>query len=395
MLTAASHVTDGLIYLDYAATSPVDPEVVEIRSDCLTHDGAFANAASPHAGGARARQVITEARAHIGALVNAPGDRLVFTSGATEANNLALKGVLGAERGAGHLITTQIEHRSVLDTAEALEATGVAVTRLNCDSNGVVSAAELAAALRPDTRLVSIMLVNNEIGSIQDVEAVAAICRQAGVLLHVDAAQAAGKVPLDIAGWGIDLCSLTAHKLNGPKGIGALFVRSGIDLVPMIHGGEAALGARAGTLATHQIAGFGKAFEIAGRRNESTELIALRERLWQGLAGIERVRRHGDPDRSAPHILSVSFAGVEGESLRFALADIAVSAGSACTSNDPAPSHVLRALGVSDPLAEATLRFGVGRFTTEAEIDTAISRIQAETGRLRAIAAGAPDWCST
>jgi cysteine desulfurase len=384
-----------MIYLDYAATSPVDPEVVAAMTACLTTDGAFANAASSHAAGADAKQVIAVARDRIGALVNASGDRLVFTSGATEANNLALKGVLGSDRGPSHLITTEIEHRSVLDTASVLEAAGVAVTRLGCDANGVVAPEQLTEALRPETRLVSIMQVNNEVGSIQDIQSIAAICRHAGVLLHVDAAQGAGKVPLDIEGWQIDLCSLTAHKLNGPKGVGALFVRRGIELEPMIHGGEQALGARAGTLPTHQIAAFGKACEIVGRHDESAELETLRERLWRGFGGIEDVRRHGDPARTAPHILSVSFPGVAGESLRFALADIAVSAGSACTSNEPAPSHVLRALGISDPVAESTLRFGVGRFTTPAEIDQAVARVVAEVGRLRAIAAGAPDWCST
>lgn len=383
-----------MIYLDYAATSPVDPEVAGVMVACLTADGAFANAASTHAAGVLAKRLIDEARVRVGALVNAPPDRLVFTSGATEANNLALQGVFGIGRGAGHLITTTIEHRSVLDTADALEKGGVAVTRLDCDANGIVAVERVAAALRPDTRLVSMMQVNNEVGSIQDIEAVAAVCKDAGVLLHVDAAQAAGKVPLDIGAWGIDLCSLTAHKLNGPKGVGALFIREGIDLTPMIHGGEAALGVRAGTLATHQVAGFGKACEIAARLDEAPRLAALRDRLWQGLAAIDRVKRHGDPGRSAPHILCVSFPGVAGESLRFALADFAVSSGSACTSNEPAPSHVLRALGLSDPLAESTLRFGVGRYTTAAEIDTAIGRIGAEVGRLRTIAAGAPDWCS-
>jgi cysteine desulfurase len=394
--------TDRVIYLDYAATSPVDPEVAACMAGCLTADGIFANAASAHAAGAAARRLIEEARAAIGALVNASPERLVFTSGATESNNLALQGVFGADpfahprsgESGGHLITSAIEHRSILDTAEALEKRGVAVTRLDCDANGIVAARQVAAALRPETRLVSLMQVNNEIGSVQDIQAVASVCHEAGVLLHVDAAQGAGKVPLDIAGWGIDLCSLTAHKLNGPKGVGALYLRAGVDLEPMLYGGEAALGVRAGTLATHQIAGFGKACEIVSRLDESARLAELRERLWQGLATIDPVVRHGDPGRSAPHILSVSFPGVAGESLRFALADLAVSAGSACTSREPVPSHVLRALGLSDPVAESTLRFGVGRFTTVGDIDAAIGRVCAEVGRLRAIAAGAPDWCS-
>lgn len=388
-------MTEPVIYLDYASTSPVDPAVVAAMVACLPPEGTFANAASAHAAGAEARRIVDEARAHIGSLVNAPGNRLVFTSGGTEANNLALKGVFGRFRQPGHLITTRIEHRSVLDTASALEAKGIAVTLIDCDANGLVAPDRVAAALRPETRLVSIMQVNNEIGAVQDIAAIAGICREAGVLLHVDAAQGAGKVPLDIEGWQLDLCSLTAHKLNGPKGIGALYLRPGIELEPQIHGGEAALGVRAGTLPTHQIAGFGKAFELAGSSNEAPRLAALREQLWSGIAAIPGVCRNGDPARSAPHILSVSFPGVEGESLRYSLADIAVSQGSACTSNDPAPSHVLRSLGLSDALAESTLRFGVGRYTTEHEIATAVHRIRTQVGRLRTVAAGAPDWCST
>lgn len=388
-------MTEDPIYLDYAATSPVDPAVAEAMAACLTRDGVFANPASPHAAGTAAKSVVDTAREQIGALVGAAGERLVFTSGATEANNLALKGLLLAGQRSGHLVTTAIEHRSVLDAAGALERLGIAVTRVRCDTNGIVAPAQVASALTPGTRLVSVMLVNNEIGSVQDIEAIARVCRDAGVRLHVDAAQAAGKVPLDIDGWGIDLCSLTAHKLNGPKGVGALYVRERLELEPLVHGGEAALGVRAGTLPTHQIAGFGMAFEIAAECNETGRLTGLRERLWRGLSGIDRVRRNGDPSRSAPHILSVSFPGVEGESLRFALADIAVSAGSACTSNDTEPSHVLRSLGLTDPMAESTLRFGVGRFTTEAEVDRAAGRVAAEVARLRAIAAGAPGWCST
>jgi cysteine desulfurase len=388
-------MTEPVIYLDYASTSPVDPAVVAAMLACLPPQGKFANAASTHAAGAEARRIVDEARAHIGSLVNAAAERLVFTSGGTESNNLALKGVFGRLEEPGHLITTRIEHRSVLDTAGALEARGVAVTLLGCDAGGLVAPDAVAAALKPETRLVSIMQVNNEIGTVQDIEAIASICREAGVLLHVDAAQGAGKVPLDIEGWQLDLCSLTAHKLNGPKGIGALYIRPGVELEPLIHGGEAALGVRAGTLPTHQIAGFGKAFEIASDSDEPSRLAALREQLWSGLAAIPDARRNGDPSRLAPHILSVSFPGVEGESLRLALADIAVSQGSACTSNDPAPSHVLRSLGLSDALAESTLRFGVGRFTTEQEIAAAIGRIRAEVGRLRAVAVGAPDWCST
>ena len=393
-------MSDRPIYLDYAATSPVDPLVAAAMAACLGTDGVFGNAASPHAEGEAARRIVERARDAIGRLVNADGHRLVFTSGATEANNLALKGLVRQAKASCHskapchLVTTRIEHRSVLDAALALEAEGAKLTLVDCDESGVVAPARIEQALTPETRLVSVMLVNNEIGTIQDIRAIAALCREARVPLHVDAAQAAGKVAVDIAGWGVDLCSLTAHKVNGPKGIGALYVREGIVLAPLLHGGEAALGVRPGTLATHQIAGFGRAFELAAERGEGPALAALRDRLWQGLAGIAGARRNGDPSRSAPHILSVAFPGVDGESLRLALADLAVSAGSACTSNRAAPSHVLSSLGLSDALAESTLRFGVGRYTTPAEVDRAVGRVAAEVGRLRAIAAGAPAWCS-
>lgn len=387
-------MTDAPIYLDYAATSPVDPRVAAVMQACLLADGAFANPSSAHAAGRAARRIIDEAREQIGALVQAPAGRLLFTSGATEANNIALRGLLAAGREPGHLVSSRIEHRSVLDTALALRNAGVGLTLLDCDRHGIVSPGQVAAAITPHTRLVSIMQVNNEIGSVQDIEAIAAVCRDAGVPLHVDAAQGAGKLSLDIAGWGVDLCSLTAHKLNGPKGVGALYVREGLKLAPFLYGGAAELGIRAGTLATHQIAGFGEAFALAAALDEGARLAGLRERLWDGLSGIAGVRRNGDPARSAPHILSVSFPGVEGESLRFALADIAVSAGSACTSAIPAPSHVLSSLGLSDALAESSLRFGVGRFTTEAEVDAAAGRVRLEVGRLREIAKRAPDWCS-
>jgi cysteine desulfurase len=388
-------MTESMIYLDYAATSPVDPAVAEAMVACLTADGNFANPASPHAAGRAARQLIDRAREEIGDLVNAPGDRLIFTSGATEANNMALRGIFGrGDAGPRHLLTSRIEHRSVLDTASALERDGVEVTRLDCDSSGLVSPDAVAGAIRPDTRLVSVMHVNNEIGTVQDIAALAAVCREAGTLLHVDAAQGAGKAPLDIAGWGVDLCSLTAHKLNGPKGVGALYVNEAVRLAPFLLGGEAALGIRAGTLPTHQIAGFGRAFALAGAGDEPARLALLCKRLWHTLESIPGVRRNGNPAHAAPHILSVSFPGVEGESLRLALGDIAVSSGSACTSSSPSPSHVLSSLGLSDALAESTLRFGVGRFTTEAEIDRAGARVTDEVRRLREIASGAPDWCS-
>ena len=381
-----------VIYLDYAATSPVDPRVADAMASCLTRDGVFANPASAHVAGRAARRIVDRAREHIGALVNASPRQLVFTSGATEANNLALKGMLAA---GGQLVTTRIEHRSVLDPAEWLAARGVGVRLLDCDRDGLVAPGQVAAAIGPDTRLVSVMHVNNEIGSVQDIAGIARVCRDAGVPLHVDAAQAAGKVPLDIEGLGIDLCSLTAHKLNGPKGIGALFVRPGLRLEPLISGGEAELGVRAGTLPTHQIAGFGKAFELATGASEMSHLAAQRERLWERVKVISGARRNGSRERSAPHILNVSFPGVEGESLRLALEDLAVSAGSACTSRSAEPSHVLRSLGLSDVLAESSLRFSVGRFTTDEEIDRAAERVRAEVESLRRVSEGSPDWCSS
>ena len=380
------------IYLDYAATSPVDPLVAEAMAACLTRDGVFANPASPHAAGSAARRVVDLARERIGALVHAAPERLVFTSGATEANNLALRGMLA---GGGQLVTTRIEHRSVLDPADALAARGVELCLLDCDREGIVAPESVAAAIGPRTRLVSVMQVNNEIGSVQDIAAIARVCRAADVPLHVDAAQGAGKVPLDIEGWGVDLCSLTAHKVNGPKGIGALYVRPGLALEPLISGGEAQLGVRAGTLPTHQIAGFGRAFALADGLGEVAGLSALRERLWGRLCAIPGARRNGSPERSAPHILNVSFPGVEGESLRLALGDLAVSSGSACTSRSAEPSHVLRSLGLGDILAESSLRFGVGRFTTADEIDRAAERVMTEVARLRQFSEGAPAWCSS
>lgn len=410
-------MTEPSIYLDYAASSPLAPEVLETMASCLTADGDFANPSSTHAPGQAARRRIDVAREQIAALVNAAPARLVFTSGATEANNLALRGICATAGPGAHLVTTRIEHRSVLDPARALAAAGIELSLLDCDRRGIVAPDAVAAAIRPETCLVSVMQVNNEIGTIQDIAAIAAVCRAAGVPLHVDAAQGAGKVPLDIDGWGIDLCSLTAHKLNGPKGIGALYVREGLGLTPQVTGGEAQLGLRAGTLPTHQIAGFGHAFALATGAvagagadagaaadagtgagaeavAEAARLAGLRDRLWEGLKTIPDIRRNGSPDHAAPHILNVSFPGVEGESLRLALAELAVSSGSACTSRSAEPSHVLRSLGSSDILAESSLRFGVGRFTTPAEIDRAVDRVRTEVGRLREVAVGAPDWCS-
>jgi cysteine desulfurase len=291
-------------------------------------------------------------------------------------------------------VTSRIEHRSVLDTARALEARGVAVTYVASDADGVVAPEHIAAALEQGTALVSLMHVNNETGAVQDIAAVAALCRARNVPLHVDAAQSVGKLPLAVEALGIALVSLTAHKLGGPKGVGALYVAPGVVLTPQLNGGEQERGLRAGTLAPHQIAGMGAAYELAAPEREAPRLAALRDRLAAALRGIAGVRENGEPRRRAPHLLNMSFPGVEGESLRAALSDVAVSAGSACAAASPEASHVLSSMGLSDVLAASSLRFSVGRFTTEDEVDRAAARVAAEVGRLRALAAGAPAWCS-
>jgi cysteine desulfurase len=379
------------IYLDYAATSPLDPAVAAAMSDCLAHE--FGNPSSQHAAGRRARALVEAARAEIAARVGAAAEHIYFTSGATEANNLALKGSLGRRGKRAHLVTSTIEHKSVLDAARALEEAGVAVTYVPADSLGRVAPDDVARALRADTALVSIMHVNNETGVIQDILSVGALCRERGVRFHVDAAQSVGKVPLDLGACPIDLCSLTAHKVCGPKGVGALYVAAGVVLAPQMHGGEQEHGLRAGTVATHQVVGMGRAYSLADAEREGPRLAALRDALWRRLAAIPGARLNGDPERRAPHVLSVTFPGAEGESLRLALRDLAVSAGSACAADSPEASHVLTGMGLSDALASSSLRFSVGRFTTEAEIELAAARVATEVDRLRALAAGSPAWC--
>ena len=383
------------IYLDYAATTPVDPAVRDAMVGCLSLDGEFANPSSDHHYGQAAKRIVEDARGIVAERLGARPEGIVFTSGATEANNLALFGTLpAAERPGSHLVTSAIEHHSVLDAARHLARDGVEVTFVECDARGRIAPDAVAAAITPATRLVSIMHVNNEVGTVQDIRTIAAACREHEVPLHVDAAQGAGKLPLPVDEWGITLCSVTAHKLCGPKGIGALYVRPGTRLEPMLHGGEQERRLRPGTQATHQIAGLGKAFELASDDAEIAAVAALRDRLWSGIARIEGAVRNGDPDGSAPHILSVSFPGIDGESLRFALDGVALSQGSACSSDTPEPSHVLTALGFSDARARSTLRFGVGRFTTAEEIDTVLTALGAAVGRLSGRAAGAPAWCS-
>ena len=387
-----------MLYLDYAATTPVDRRVIEAMTDCLGLDGAFGNPSSTHAIGTRAERLVAEARERIARLVGVEPDRITFTSGATESNNLALKGVLAASGARRHLITTRIEHKSVIDTARALAALGAdrgaKVTFLECDREGIVSAGQVDAAITEETALVSVMHVNNEIGVVEDIAGIARVCRERGVLLHVDAAQSTGKIPLDLAEYGIDLCSLTAHKMNGPKGIGALYVRRGVTVLPLLHGGEQEGGLRPGTLATHQIVGMGKTFELADPEREGARLAALRDALWRGLEAIGGAVRNGSVVHAAPHILNVSFPGIDGESLRLGLADIAVSQGSACASSVPEPSHVLSALGLSDQRAQSTLRLSVGRFTSDSDVDYAVRRVGAEVARLRGLANSAPGWCS-
>lgn len=384
------------IYLDNAATTPVDPAVVEAMLRCLGPDGCYANPASAHAAGAQARRQVEAARRQVAVRIGADAEEILFTSGATESNNLALQGAARARGHARpHVLTTRIEHGSVLETAAALARAGADVGYLSCDADGRIAVEDVAAAITERTALVSVMHVNNEIGVVQDIGAIARVCRERGALLHVDAAQSAGKLPIDVDDWQVDLCSLTAHKLHGPKGVGALYVRRGVAIAPLLHGGPQERRLRPGTLAPHQIVGMGKAYELADPVQSGPALAALRDRLWAGLEGISGARRNGSEAHCAPHILNVSLPGVDGESLRFALRDIDVSEGSACASDVPEPSHVLSALGLSDAMAQAALRFSVGRFTVAAEVDAAVRRVDAEVERLRALGASAPAWCSS
>jgi cysteine desulfurase len=384
------------VYLDYAATTPVDPAVAAAMRDCLEPSGVFANPSSTHASGQQARQRVENARAQIAARVGAPDRSIWFTSGATESNNLAIKGSLLAPGNKGrHFITSTSEHKAVLDTAAAMQRQGFDVSYLACDSDGLISPDQIAAAITPDTTLVSIMHINNETGVMQDIAAIAAQCRSRGVLFHVDAAQSVGKVPVSVDDWSADLVSLTAHKIYGPKGIGALYVRPGTRLSAQMHGGEHEGGYRSGTLATHQIVGMGLAYELAETEREAPTLAALRDRLWAGLGLIKGARLNGHATQRSPHVLNVAFPGIDGESLRLGVAEIAVSAGAACNSSAPEASHVLSALGLSDALAASSQRFSVGRFSTVDEIDYVVERVTAEVERLRQLAKGAPDWCSS
>ena len=382
------------IYLDNAATTAVDPRVVAAMLECLGPSGDYANPSSVgHAPGRRARARVEQARAEVAALVGADPAQVVFTSGATEADNLAILGAARFYRERGrHLVTSRTEHPAVLDACRQLEREGYAVTYLKPGPDGIVEPAQVEAALRADTLLVALMHVNNEIGVAQDVGAVGRLCRDRGVLLHVDAAQSAGKLPLDVERDCIDLLALTAHKVHGPKGVGALCVRREprLGLVPLLYGGGQEHGLRSGTLPTHQIVGLGAAYRIAAAemQADAARIGALRERLWQGLAALPGTELNGHATRRAPGILSVTFDGVEGESLLQSLPGLCVSSGSACATTSAAPSYVLRALGRSDRLAQSTLRLSLGRFSTAAEVDCAIETIAAAVARLRAIAPG-------
>jgi cysteine desulfurase len=381
-----------VVYLDNAATTAVDPRVVASMLECLGPGGDYANpSAVGHGPGRRARARVEQARAEVAALVGADPSQVIFTSGATEADNLALLGAARFYRERGrHVVTSRTEHPAVLDACRQLEREGFEVTYLKPGPDGIVEVAQVEAALRTDTLLVSLMHVNNEIGVVQDVGEVGRLCRERGALFHVDAAQGAGKLPLDVGRDCIDLLALTAHKLHGPKGVGALCVRREprLGLVPLSHGGGQERGLRSGTLPTHQIVGMGAAYRIAAAEmgEEGARIAGLRDRLWRGLAAVPGITLNGHATRRAPGILSVTVDGVEGESLLYALPQLAVASGSACATVSGEPSYVLRALGRSDRLAQSSLRLSLGRFTTAAEIDLAVQAIGAAVSRLRAVA---------
>ena len=375
------------IYLDYSATTPVDPRVVDRMLPFLRED--FGNPASrSHAFGWKAEEAVETAREEVAALVNADSREIVWTSGATESINLALKGAAQFYKDRGrHLVTVKTEHKATLDTMRELERQGFEVTYLDVQPDGLLDLDAFRAALRPDTIVVSVMAVNNEIGVVQDIGAIGEMTRERGIVFHVDAAQATGKLPIDLASLKVDLMSFSAHKTYGPKGVGALYVRRKprVRIEAQIHGGGHERGFRSGTLPTHQIVGMGEAFRIARLEmaTENERIRMLRDRLHAGLATMNEVFINGDMERRVPHNLNVSFNYVEGESLIMAIKDLAVSSGSACTSASLEPSYVLRALGRSDELAHSSIRFSIGRFTTEEEVDHAVKLITGKVGKLR------------
>jgi len=383
------------IYLDYAATTPVDPIVAKAMMQCLTTEGNFGNPASrSHQFGWEAEVAIKTAREQVANLIGADSREIVFTSGATESNNLAIKGVAEFHSRKGkHIISTNLEHKAVLDCCRFLEGKGYDVTYLEPDSNGLITPEKVANAMRDDTILCTIMHVNNEIGSINDIAKIGAICRDKGVIFHTDAAQSAGKIPIDVNAMNIDLLSISGHKLYGPKGIGALYVRRRprIRLTAQMHGGGHERGMRSGTLATHQIVGLGAACDLAQKvmPQERERLTKLRKKLIDSLLSIEEVHLNGHNSHSVEGIINISFAYVEGESLLMALKDLAVSSGSACTSASLEPSYVLRALGLNDEIAHSSIRFSLGRYTTEADIDYILSKTKTAVDKLRQLS---PLW---
>jgi cysteine desulfurase len=383
------------IYLDYAATTPVDPRVAEKMIQCLTPDGNFGNPASrSHLFGWKAEEAVETARRQVADLLGADPREIVWTSGATESDNLAIKGVAHFYSKKGkHIITSKIEHKAVLDPCRQLEREGFEVTYLEPDSNGLITPQQVSDALRDDTILVSLMHVNNEIGTVTDIAAIGEITRAKGVLFHVDAAQSVGKLPINMDEMKVDLLSVCAHKIYGPKGVGALYVRRKprVRLEALIHGGGHERGMRSGTLPTHQIVGIGEAFRIAGEEMaaETARLEALRERLWAGVQDMEEVHLNGSDVQRVPGIVNISFAFVEGESLLMSIKDLAVSSGSACTSASLEPSYVLRALGLNDELAHSSIRFSLGRFTTEEEVDYATEQVRTAVSKLRELS---PLW---
>lgn len=380
------------IYLDYAATTPVAPEVAARMAECLTLDGAFANPASrSHVYGWQAEELVEEARMQVAALIGADSREIVWTSGATEANNLALKGLAESYRAqhpsGGHIIVSAVEHKAVLDPAAWLESCGFRVTRIAPTHEGIITPEILSAAVEADTFLVSIMQVNNELGCINDVKALANLCTAQGILFHCDAAQSAGKIALDVKDLNVDVLSLSAHKFYGPKGVGALYVRRSGDIKvsPQIHGGGHERGMRSGTLPTHQLVGMGEAARLAVEQlfNDAQRISRLRDHLWNGLADLSGIRRNGSITHSVSGILNVAFGNIDGEMLLLSLRDLAIASGSACNSASMSPSYVLKAIGLNDEIAQASLRFSLGRYTTAEEIDVAIEHIRSVVAKLQ------------
>lgn len=384
------------IYLDYAATTPIDAQVAQKMMQYMTYEGVFGNPASrSHGFGWQAEEAVENARQQIADLVNADPREIVFTSGATESDNLALKGVAQFYSGKGkHIVTSKIEHKAILDVCRELEQQGFEITYLEPEpGTGLIHVEQVKNALRDDTILVSLMMVNNELGTLTDVAAIGEITRERGIILHVDAAQAAGKTPIDLANMKIDLMSFSGHKIYGPKGIGALYVsrKPRVRLKAQMHGGGHERGMRSGTLATHQIVGMGEAFAVAKEKmpTEQARIAKLRDRLWNGLKDLDQVFLNGDLKHSIPNIINISFNFVEGESMMMSLKDLAVSSGSACTSATLEPSYVLRAIGRSDELAHSSIRFSLGRYTTEQDIDRVIEEVRNAVTKLRELS---PLW---